>query len=316
MIRLLVRRIGQAIIVVIGVVIITFVLVHLLPGGPARAALGPKATGIAIAAFNHENGLDQPLYTQFFVYAGHVSTGNLGFSYNLNQSAGSLIAQRLPKDLLLIGVSYLIALAVAIPLGVMQAARRNSGIDYVLTGITFVFYSVPAFLLALLLIDIFAVRFKVLPSGAPQSDTLAGVLRSPQGLVLPVLALALVTIAQFSRYVRSSGIETLTKDYIRTARSKGLTERAVLGRHLVRNSLLPVITLVGLSLPFAVAGAVVIEQVFNYPGMGLLFFNAATSQDYPVLLGVTLVVGIATTLGNLLSDIAYSIADPRIRAAA
>jgi len=312
--RFLLRRVLQALVVVLGVLVITFILIHLLPGGPARAALGPKATDTAIVSFNHENGLDRPLYVQFGVYAGHALTGNLGFSYTLNRSVENLISQRLPKDVLLIGVSYLIALAIAIPLGVMQAIRRNSARDYVLTAMAFIFYSVPAFLLSLELIDVFAIRLGVLPPGAPQSDNLVAILHSPQGLVLPVLTLALITVAQFSRYVRSAGIETLTADYIRTARSKGLTERAVLARHLVRNSLLPVITLVGLSLPFAVAGAVVLEQVFNYPGMGLLFFNAATAQDYPVLLGVTLVVGLATTLGNLLADVAYSIADPRIKA--
>lgn len=316
MIRFLLRRLVQAVIVVIGVLIVTFVLVHLLPGGPARAALGPQATDTSIAAFNHDNGLDRPIFVQFGVYAGHILVGNLGFSYKLNQSVGGLISQRLPKDLLLIGVSYLIALTVSIPLGVMQAARRNSARDYVLTAVAFIFYSVPSFLLALVLIDVFALRLSLLPPGAPQSDNLLDILRSPQGLVLPVLTLALITVAQFSRYVRGSGIETLTMDHIRTARAKGLSERAVLARHLVRNSLLPIITLVGLSLPFAVAGAVVVEQVFNYPGMGLLFFNAATDQDYPVLLGVTVVVGIATTVGNLLADISYSIADPRIRATA
>jgi peptide/nickel transport system permease protein len=156
----------------------------------------------------------------------------------------------------------------------------------------------------------------VLPPGAPQTDSLVAILQSPQGLVLPVLCLALITIAQFSRYVRAAGIEALAADYIRTARSKGISERAVLARHLVRNTLLPVITLVGLSLPFAVAGAVIIEQIFNYPGMGLLFFTAATDQDYPVLLGVTLIVGLATAAGSLLADVAYGLADPRVRTAA
>ena len=311
--RFLVRRLLQAMIVAVGVLIITFVLVHLLPGGPARAALGAKATATAIAAFNRDNGLDQPIYAQFAVYIGHAVQGNLGFSYDQNQPVAQLIAQRLPKDVLLIGLAYILALAVAIPMGIAQAARRNGMVDHVVTVFAFLFYSMPAFLLAILLIDVFAVRLHLLPPGAPQSDSLVGILQSPQGLVLPVMTLALITIAQFSRYVRASGIEALAGDYVRTARSKGLSERTVLARHLVRNSLLPVITLVGLSLPFAVSGAVIIEYIFNYPGMGLLFFTAAIDQDYPILLGVTLVVGLATVVGNLLADIAYSIADPRIR---
>jgi peptide/nickel transport system permease protein len=316
MARFLARRLLQAVIVAAGVLVITFLLVHMLPGGPARAALGAKATATAIAAFNRDNGLDQPLVTQFAVYVGHAMQGNFGFSYVQNESVALLIGQRLPKDLLLIGLAYLVALAVAIPVGVTQAARRNGVADHLVTTLAFLFYSVPAFLLAIGLIDVFSVRLRLLPPGAPQSDSLIAILQSPQGLVLPVVTLALITIAQFSRYVRASGIEALASDYIRTARSKGLSEPSVLARHVVRNSLLPIITLVGLSLPFAVAGAVIIEDIFNYPGMGLLFFTAATNQDYPVLLGVTLVVGLATTTGNLLADIAYGLADPRIRAAA
>jgi peptide/nickel transport system permease protein len=316
MTRFVIRRLLQAVIVAFGVLIITFVLVHLLPGGPARAELGAKATSTAIAAFNRDNGLDKPVFSQFAVYAGHAAGGDLGFSYAQNEPVARLIGQRLPKDLLLIGVAYLVALAVAVPLGVLQAARRNGVVDHVVTALAFLFYSMPAFLLAILLIDVFAVRLHLLPPGAPQSDSLVEILQSPQGLVLPVLSLALITIAQFSRYVRAAGIEALAADYIRTARSKGISERAVLARHLVRNTMLPVITLIGLSLPFAVGGAVIIEQIFNYPGMGLLFFTAATDQDYPVLLGVTLIVGLSTAAGNLLADIAYGLADPRVRAAA
>jgi peptide/nickel transport system permease protein len=269
-----------------------------------------------MAAFNRDNGLDKPVFSQFAVYAGHAAGGDLGFSYAQNEPVARLIGQRLPKDLLLIGVAYLVALAVAVPLGVLQAARRNGVVDHVMTALAFLFYSMPAFLLAILLIDVFAVRLHLLPPGAPQSDSLVEILQSPQGLVLPVLSLALITIAQFSRYVRAAGIEALAADYIRTARSKGISERAVLARHLVRNTMLPVITLIGLSLPFAVGGAVIIEQIFNYPGMGLLFFTAATDQDYPVLLGVTLIVGLSTAAGNLLADITYGLADPRVRAAA
>ena len=203
MVKFLARRLLQAMIVAIGVLIITFVLVHMLPGGPARAALGAKATATAIAAFNRDNGLDQPIYTQFAVYIGHAVQGNLGFSYDQNQPVAQLIAQRLPKDVLLIGLAYIVALAVAIPMGIAQAARRNGMVDHVVTVFAFLFYSMPAFLLAILLIDVFAVRLHLLPPGAPQSDSLVGILQSPQGLVLPVMTLALITIAQFSRYVRA-----------------------------------------------------------------------------------------------------------------
>jgi peptide/nickel transport system permease protein len=307
------RRIVQAAVVTLGVLIITFLLVHLLPGGPARAILGARATAVTINEFNRSHGLDQSLTTQLWIYVKEAAQGNLGFSYKQNESVAALIAQRLPKDLLLVGLAYLIAVGVAIPLGIVQALRRNGSMDNVVTVVALTFYSIPSFLLALVLIDVFSLRLNIFPPEAPQGDTLGSILSDPAGLVLPVMTLALITIAQFSRYMRSSAIETLALDYIRTARSKGLRERVVLTRHVMRNSLIPVITLIGLSIPFAVTGAIVVESVFNYPGMGLLLFNAATNQDYPVLLGITLFIGVATTIGNLGADLAVAVADPRIR---
>ena len=309
------RRLVQAAAVTVGVLVITFLLVHMLPGGPARAVLGPKATSVAISEFNRSHGLDRPLATQWWIYASNAAQGDLGYSYKQNQSVEALISQRLPKDLLLVGLAYLIAVSVAVPLGIAQAVRRNGGMDYTVTAVALTFYSFPSFLLALILIDVFSLRLNLLPPAAPQGDTMLSIIGDPAGLVLPVITLALITVAQFSRYMRSSAIETLALDYIRTARSKGLRERVVLSRHVMRNSLVPVITLIGLSVPYAVTGAVVIESVFNYPGMGLLFFNAAVTQDYPVLLGFTLFVGVATTFGNLIADVAVAIADPRVRVA-
>jgi peptide/nickel transport system permease protein len=212
----------------------------------------------------------------------------------------------------LAGISVLLALLVAIPLGFAQALRRNKPVDYVFTGATFVFYSTPAFWLALVLINLFAIHWQIFPAQAPQGSVSA-ILSDPQGLVLPVLTITLVSIAFYSRYVRSSTLENLTQDYVRTARAKGATTRRVAFRHVLRNALVPVVTLVGLSLPFVFAGTLISEQVFNYPGMGLLFYNAAVARDYPVLLGVTLVVGAATVIGSLLADVAYALLDPRVR---
>lgn len=313
MIGFLLRRTAQALVVVIGVLVITFVLVHLEPGSPAKAALGPRATPTAVAAFNRLNGLDRPLIEQFGVYVAHAGHGDLGFSYTLNRSVASLVGERLPKDLVLVVISYLVALVVAVPLGIYQAVRRNTVSDYALTGGAFVFYSMPTFFLGLLLVALLAVQYHLLPPEAPQAPTALGILAHPAGLVLPVATLALVTIAQFSRYLRSSAIDNLAQDYIRTARAKGLPTRLVLRRHLLRNCLIPIVTLVGLSLPAVVAGALVTEQVFNYPGMGLAFFNAALQSDYPVLVGFTLFVGVATVIGNLLADIGYGLLDPRVR---
>jgi peptide/nickel transport system permease protein len=309
----LLRRIGQALVVVVGVVIVTFVLIHVEPGSAARATLGTRATPERIAVFNAANGLDRPLPAQFLTFVKHACEGNFGTSYSLHQPVSTLIAQRLPRDGLLLGLSTLLALALALPMGVFQAVRQGRPSDHTFTVLSFGLYSMPDFFFALLLIAVFSVQLHLLPSEAPQAESVVGILADPRGLVLPVLTLALVSMASFSRYMRSSAISTLAQEYVKLARAKGLPEQVVLRRHVLRNSLLPVITLLGLSAPNIVAGAVIAESVFNYPGMGLLFFQAATSKDYPILLGSALVVGVATVLGSLVADIAYSLLDPRIR---
>lgn len=309
----LLRRLAQAVVVVVGVTIIAFVLQHLLPGGPARAIIGPRATAVQIRTFDREYGLDHPLVVQYWDYLSKLARGNLGYSYKLNQSVDSLLAQDLPKTILLVGSALLLSVVVAIPIGVVQAVRRNHLVDYTATGVSFILYSMPSFWLGLLLIVALAEDVNLLPAQAPTGSTVGQVLAHPLGLVLPVLTLMLINFALFSRYMRSSAIESLAQDYIRTARAKGLGERAVLFRHMLRNSLIPVVTLVGLSLPAIFTAGLVTEQLFNYPGTGLLFFTAATNQDYPVELGVTVVVGVATVLGNLIADLAYAVLDPRVR---
>jgi peptide/nickel transport system permease protein len=313
MIYYIARRLVQAVFVVLGVTIIVFIIVHLLPGSPAEALLGPHATRQQIRDFNIANGYNKPLWIQYGDYLGRLIHGNLGYSYSNNQPVATLIAQDLPKSALLLGLAYLVALVVGVPLGILQAVRRNKPVDYALTAATFVGYSMPVFWLSILLVLVFSVTWHLLPPEAPQGATVGAVLSQPLALILPVLALALVTIALFSRFMRSSAMENLVQDYIRTARAKGLPERTVLFRHLLRNSLIPVITLIGLTFPFTVSGSVIVESVFNYPGMGLLAWTAATSQQYAVLLGVTLVVGTATVLGNLVADVLYAFVDPRVR---
>ena len=313
MTRYLAQRAGQAAVVVIGLMILTFIMIHLEPGSAARATLGVRATPGRIAIFNSTYGLNQPLYRQFLTYLDQVLHGNLGTSYSLQIPVSTLIAQRLPRDLLLLGLSTAAALLIAVPLGIYQAVRRGGVSDHVLTGASFTLYSTPDFLFAILLIALFSVQLHLLPPEAPQASSVGGILADPRALVLPVLTLALVTVASYSRYMRSSAIDVLAQEYIRVARAKGLPQRLILLRHVLRNSLLPVVTLVGLSFSWIVAGAVIAEEVFNYPGMGLLFYQAATTHDFPVLLGSTLVVGVATVIGNLAADVAYGILDPRIR---
>ena len=313
MIPYIIRRLVQSVIVLFGVTIIVFIILHLLPGGPARALLGPRATGLQVHEFIAENGYNKPVWIQYGTYIGHLLQGKLGYSIHYNQTVNSLLAQYLPKSVLLVGLSYVVSVIVAIPLGILQAVRRNKPVDYTLTGASFVGYSMPVFWLGILLILVFAVDLHVLPPEGPQGSTVQAVLGQPLGLILPVATLSIVTVAQFSRFMRSAAIDNLVQDYIRTARANGLSARAVLFRHLLRNCLIPIITLIGLSLPATLSGAVITESVFNYPGMGLLLWTAATVRDYPVLLGFTVVVGAATVAGSLLADVLYAVADPRVR---
>jgi peptide/nickel transport system permease protein len=307
-----VRRIGQSVAVVLLVIVVVFALTRALPGGPARAILGPRATQIQVADFNHTYGLDQPLPAQFADFAIALGRGDLGFSYKRNQSVGTLVAEYLPVTLVLMLVSTALAVVVAIPISMVQSVRRNRLEDHVLTGILFVFYSMPVFWLGLVLIVIFAGNLGWFSSGGPQGglSTYGSQIGS---LVLPIATLTLVTIALFSRYLRSAMIESLVQDYVRTARAKGASLRRVMIRHVLPNSLFSTITLLGLSIPYIFSGALIVEALFNYPGMGLLFWNAASSRDYPVILGVTLVVAVATVAGNLAADLVYAIVDPRVR---
>jgi peptide/nickel transport system permease protein len=309
----LLRRVGQAIAVVIGVMILTFILIHMEPGSVARSVLGIRATGDRIAIFNATYGLDQPLYKQFTAYVDQVVHGNLGTSYYLQQPVSSLFAQRLPRDLLLLGLSTVLALLISLPVGMYQAVRSGRIADITLGAVSFTLYCMPAFWLAVMLVAIFAVQTHVFLPEAPQGTSIGSLLAQPRALVLPILTLTLIQVAGFSRYMRSTVIDTLAQDFLRVVRAKGLPERLVLSRHVLRNSLLPIVTIVGLSLPGLVTGAIVVEEVFNYQGMGLLFYDAATHHDFPILLGSTLIVGVATVVGNLAADIAYGLLDPRIR---
>jgi peptide/nickel transport system permease protein len=306
------RRMLQAVAILFGVSVIVFIMIHLLPGGP-RAMLGVKATPPQVHAFMVANGYNRPIWNQYVTYIAHIVQGNFGYSDPNNETVLLLLQQNLPKSALLVGVSAAASLVVAVPLGLLQAVRRNKPIDYALTGAAFVGYSMPLFWLGTLLILLFAVNTHLLPPTGPQGSTVGTLLNQPRALVLPVATLAIVTIALWSRYMRSSAVDNLVQDYIRTARAKGASERRVLFGHLLRNALLPIITLVGLSLPAILSGEIITESVFNYPGMGLLFWNAATNHDYPVLMGVTIVVGAAVVIGSLLADILYAVVDPRVR---
>jgi peptide/nickel transport system permease protein len=313
MTKYLVRRVSQSVVVLFIVTVIVFSILHFLPGSPARAMLGIRATPGAIAAFNAANGYNRALPIQYLLYIDRLVHGNLGFSYHFDQSVGSLLALDLPKSAVLVGASYVLALVIAIPMGIVQALRREKLLDHALTTFSFVGYAMPTFWLGILLVVWFSADLHIFPSEGPQGATVAAALSNPGALVLPVATLTIVTVAQFSRFMRASAVENLLQDYIRTARAKGLPNRRIVTKHLLRNSILPIITLVGLSLPSVLSGAIIVEALFNYPGMGWLFWTATGAHDFPVLMGFTIVVAVATVVGNLLADIAYAVADPRVR---
>ncbi len=324
MISYLIRRIITSIIVLIGVSIFIFILLHAIYPSPARDVLGLKASPAAIAAWNKTNGYDEPVIVQYLRYVGVIPhggqgadllKGNLGYSFADNQTVLALFQERVARSAYLSGISLVIAVLIALPLGIFQAVRRNSIGDNVATSAAFILYSMPSFFLGLILIQVFALSLPIFNFEASQSTSVWVVMGDWYSMTLPIFTLALITVASFSRYMRSSSIDVLAQDYIKVARAKGLPERLVLMRHLVRNASLPMVTLIGLSLPALLAGNLITESLFNYQGLGLLFFESLQKVDYPVLLAYTLVGAVLVVIGNLVADIALTVADPRIRLA-
>ncbi len=255
----------------------------------------------------------QQFLLQYLTWLGRVLHGNLGYSPARNESVASLLAASLPRTLALTGISTLIALAVAVPLGLLQAVRRGRGSDHGLRAATYLFYGMPTFVLGALLVLFFAVDWHVFGAEGPQSAGIVGFVTDVRDLTLPVLTLTLVTIAIFARYMRSSAVDSLAQEYVEAARARGAGERRVLVAHVLRNSLVPVVTLVGLSFPQIVGGAVVVESLFNIQGMGWQIWQAVLNHDFPVTLGFTLVIGVGAVAGSLLADIGYAVLDPRVR---
>jgi peptide/nickel transport system permease protein len=310
----IVRRLLVAVIVTIGVAALSFLLLYLLAASPVLAVLGTKATPQAVASWNKLHGYDRPLIEQFGSYLWKLAHLNFGYSYKEGQSVAALFDENAGRSAYLSAASLLLALLVAIPLGIAQAVKRNSAGDYAVTTVTFVLYSMPSFFLGLILIQLFALDLHVFPPEVSDTVTTTwSAITHPAQMTLPIVTLAAVTVASFSRYMRSSALDNLAQDYIRLARAKGLSQRLVLTRHLLRNSCLPMITLVGLSIPGLVAGNLLVEVLFNYPGLGLLFYNALGNEDYPIMLAYIVLGGVLTVIGNLIADIAVTVADPRIR---
>jgi len=311
----LLRRIAISIVVVVGVSIFIFALLHVIFPSPAIVVLGVKANRVAIAAWDKANGFDRPWFAQYLHYMNGLVHGNLGYSYKVNQSVTALFGERWARSLYLSGISLLIAVVIAIPLGIFQAVRRNTIGDYTLTAAAFTVYAMPVFSLGLILIQVFALTFPIFGFEASQSTSLWAVMTDWHDMTLPIATLVFITVASFSRYMRSTAMDTLAQDYIKAARAKGLPERLVLWRHLLRNACLPMITLIGLSIPVLLAGNLITETLFNYQGLGLLFFSSLNTEDYNVLLAYTLLGAVLTVVGNLVADMSLTIADPRIRLA-
>jgi peptide/nickel transport system permease protein len=313
--RYLIGRVGQALGVLLVVSIVTFVLIHSAPGGPAILLQG-DLTQEQIRERLTDLGLNDPLPVQYARWLGNLFQGQLGRSLSQGVPVGTLILERLPATLLLSGAALLLTLAIGLPLGVLSAVKRNGLVDMLVTGFAFFGMSVPVFWLGILLILLFSVQLGMLPSAGmyslDQPFSLGDRLRY---LVMPTVVLATANMAQITRYTSSSVVAVLAEDYVRTAHAKGLASRVVLTRHALRAALIPVITIVGVMLPRLVTGTAITEAIFAWPGMGRLAVDAAVQRDYPLVMGITLMVSAVVIASNLVVDMVYGWADPRIRVA-
>jgi peptide/nickel transport system permease protein len=300
----LLRRLVQSILVVVGVSIIVFVLIRLIPGDPTIVLLGESASEEQRAAYREQLGLDRPLPVQYVYFVSNAIRGDLGDSLFFKEPALSLLWKAMPETLLLTGASLALALLVAVPLGIVSAVRRDSIWDYIAMGLATLGQSIPPFWLGLMLMYILAVRVKIFPTTG---------FNGPEYLVLPAITLGAYLMALTTRLVRSSMLEVLSDDFIRTARAKGLNGWAVIVRHALPNVLLPVITVVGLQLGALLGGAVITETIFAWPGVGTVVYRAISARDYPLIQASVLLLSVFFVFINLMVDLLYAWADPRIR---
>ncbi|MCV7168327.1 ABC transporter permease [Mycobacterium manitobense] len=310
--RFLVRRVLYSLVVLLGVLVVVFALVHLVPGDPVRIALGTRYTPQAYEALRSASGLDRPIVVQFFSYLGNALTGDLGVSFRNGDPVTVTLLDRLPATLSLGLVGVVIALVIAVPAGIYSALREGRLSDTVVRITSQFGVSVPDFWLGILLIALFATTLGWLPTSGyrPLFDDPAGWLRH---IVLPGLTVGLVAAAIMTRYIRSAVLEVASAGYVRTARSKGLPPRVVTFRHTVRNAMIPILTITGIQLATILGGVIVVEVVFAWPGLGRLVFNAVAARDYPVIQGAVLLIAALFLLINLIVDALYAVADPRIR---
>jgi ABC-type dipeptide/oligopeptide/nickel transport system permease component len=299
-----VMRILRTIITAFGVTLIAFLILHLTPGDPARIMLGPYASEENLAAVRAKYKLDQPLYTQYISWMGNVFKGDFGTSIRYNRDVSQLITERAGPTLILTGSGLLIAVIFGVLLGILAALKRNSFLDYFTTFQAMFWISIPSFWLGILLLYIFGLQLRWVP--------IAG-LMGFSSLILPALSIGLREEAWFARPMRSEMLEVLNQDYIKAAKAKGLKYSVVVMKHALRNALIPIVTMLALRLPWIIGGAVVIEVVFSWGGLGSLLVNSVLARDYPVVQSILLLISITVVLANLLADIIYAVVDPRIK---
>jgi peptide/nickel transport system permease protein len=313
--QFIIKRLLQAIPLLIGVSVIGFAMMHLAPGGPlAVYTLNPTITAQDIERIKHVFGLDQPIYIQYLKWATGMFTGNWGNTFFGGRPVLDVILERLPATFLLMGSGMSLAIVIGMLIGILGAVRRYSVFDYLATTGAMVALSFPTFWFGLMAIFIFALKLGLLPSGGMYTlGGEEGILDLLRHLILPTVVLALVLVAQWSRYTRSSFLEVIHQDYIRTAKSKGLTDLRVLFRHAFPNAVAPLIALAGIQIPWLFSGALVTETIFGWPGIGRLFVDSLTMKEYPVLMGMVMLTAAAVIIGNLLADVINALIDPRIR---
>ena len=311
--KYILKRILIAIPVLIGITMIDYAIMC-LAGSPLEMLQGPRVSEAAVEARKIALGLDKPFYVQYFVWLGQLLQGNMGYSVKSYQPVSEMIKSHLGPTLLLMGVSLLASLLIAIPAGIYSAVHQYSKGDYTVVTLSFLGSSIPGFFLSLLLIYIFTVKLGWLPSsGMITLGTDGGFADVTKHMVMPVLVLALSMAGSNIRYIRSAVLEILQQDYLRTARAKGIGRFKVIYKHALRNALVPIVTVIGMEIPVLFGGAVIIEQVFSWPGLGLMTMSAITSRDYPVIMGVCLLSAIVVLAANLITDILYALADPTIQ---
>jgi peptide/nickel transport system permease protein len=313
MTRFLIRRLLGAIPLLLGVAVLSFVFMQLAPGGPdALFARNARMTEEQLQAIRHNMGLDRPMHEQLLVWIGNLLQGDLGISYTQYRPVSQVLWEVIPNTFLLMGTGMLIALTAALVFGVLAARRQYGFFDNFTSFVSYFGLAMPVFWFGLMLQLLFAVHLGWLPSAGMYSTGGSGLGDLARHLVLPAFTIAIGSIAGWSRYVRSSTIESLGQDYVRTARAKGVEEHRVLTSHVLRNALIPFVTVVGIDVPLYLTGAVLVETVYSWPGMGRLFYDALTVRDYPVLMGILMLGAVLIVLGNLIADILYGVLDPRI----